>query len=327
MRRRDALALLGLLSAVSRSIAQMGGRLPAVSFVGFGSEEADRATLSALRTGLKEQGHVEGQTILLDARHAAGDLRMANQYILEMVSRPVDVFVAPGPASTRSLRLATQIPIVAIGLPAEVGDHGLFASRAKPGGTVTGFSYFGEELAAKRIEVLREVLPNLSMLGILHNVTDPVFRDWGIQTETTARAQGLRTLRLGLNSLSPDDVTRLLQTLREQGGEAVIVIRDFLTHTMADAIARTAASLGLAVVAEQARLVEAGALMSYGADIPDLFRRAAVYVDRIIKGEKAADLPIQLPRKFELVVNLKTARTLGLEIPPALLAQADEVVE
>ncbi|MBL0408586.1 ABC transporter substrate-binding protein, partial [Microvirga aerilata] len=322
MRRRDALALLASLTMGTRSLAQTQGRLPVISFLGFASEQADRATLTALRRGLVEQGHVEGQTIVLEARHASGNLDLANRYIHEMIRRPVDVFVAPGPAATRSIRRATQIPIVAIGLPAAAGGHDLFASLARPGGTVTGLSYFGEDLAAKRIEVLREFLPKLSVLGILHNVTDPVFRDWGIQTEASARAQGLRSVRLGLSSPSPDEITKLLRSLQEQGGEAVIVIRDFLTHTMADAIVSTSALLGITVVAEQERLVEAGALMSYGADIPDLSRRAAGYVDRIIKGEKAADLPIQLPTKFELIINLKTAKALGLEVPPTLLAQA-----
>lgn len=327
MRRRDVLALLGLLPVANSGLAQTGGRLPIVCFMGFASEEADRATLDAFRLGLREVGHVEGRTILLESRHASGNLDRAKGYIREMAGKPVDCFVAPGPAATRSIRVATEIPIVAIGLPAAGGDHGLFTSLARPGGTVTGFSYFGEELAAKRIEVLREALPKSTVVGILHNATDPVFRDWGIQTETSARIQGLRTVRLRLQSTSPDEVADLFRSLREQGGDAVIVIRDFLTHTMADTISRTAASLGIAVVAEQARLVETGALMSYGADIPDLFRRAAVYVDRILKGEKAADLPIQLPIKFELVISLKSAKALDLEIPPALLAQADTVIE
>jgi len=216
---------------------------------------------------------------------------------------------------------------VAIGLPPTAGDHDLFASLAKPGGTVTGFSNFGEELSAKRIEILRELLPKSSVLGILHNVTDPVFRAWGVQTEASARAQGLRTVRLGLRLTSPGEVTTLLRSLRDEGGDAVVVIRDFLTHTMRDEIIRTSAELDIAVIAEQAAFVEAGALMTYGADLPDLFRRAAGYVDRIVKGEKAGDLPIQLPAKFEFIINLKTAKALGITVPAVLLARADEVIE
>jgi putative ABC transport system substrate-binding protein len=326
MRRRDTLALLALLPSATRSLAQSNGELPVVAFVGFASPEVDRLGLSAFRKGLQDQGHVEGQTILVEARHAAGDLTRAAQIIDEMVRRPVNVFIAPGPAAFRSIHRSTQIPVVALGLPL-TGDNDLFSSLARPGGTVTGFSHFGEALSAKRIEVLREVLPNASVIGILHNVADPVFRDWGVQTEASARQQGLRPVRLGLRSTSPVEVREHLQALREQGGDAVIVVSDFLTHTMTDEIIQASTRLRISVIAEQARTAEAGALLSYGANIPDLFRQAAAYVDRIIKGEKAGDLPIQTPTKFELVINMKTARAYGLEVPPALLARADEVIE
>jgi putative ABC transport system substrate-binding protein len=318
--------MLALGPAASRGRAQTGGKLPVVGFLGFAAEDADRPMLTALRDGLREQGHAEGRTILLESRHAGGDMSLAARYIDEMVSRPVDVFVVPGPAAVRALRRATQIPVVAIGLPPAAGEHDLFASLARPGGSVTGFSNLGEELAAKRIEILREMLPNSSVIGILHNVADPIFRDWGVQTESAARAQGLRPVRLGLRSSSPAEVTRLLGSLREQGGDAVIVIRDFLTHTMMDEIIRACAASRIAVIAEQ-RFLETGALMIYSADIPDLFRRAAGYVDRIVRGERAGDLPIQLPTKFELIINLKTAKALGLTIPPSILARADEVIE
>jgi putative ABC transport system substrate-binding protein len=164
MRRRDILALLASLTAAPQTWAQTSGRLPVIGFLGFASREGDRELLGAFREGLKEQGHVEGQTILVESRHAGGDLKLAAQYIDELVRRPVDVFVAPGLAATRSIHRTTQIPIVALGLPPAVGDHGLFASLAKPGGTVTGFSHFGEELSAKRLEVLHEILPNTRLM-------------------------------------------------------------------------------------------------------------------------------------------------------------------
>ena len=298
-----------------------------MGFLGFASEQADRPFLDALRKGLTDQGYVEGQTILLEARHARGDLNLAAQFIDEMVRRPVDVFVAPGPAAARAIRRATPIPIVALGLPPTAGDHDLFASLAKPGGSVTGFSYFGEALSAKRIEILREMLPQSSVVGILHNVADPVFREWGVQTEATVRAQTMRPVRLGLRSNSPAETTELLRSLQGQGGDAVIVISDFLTATMKDEIIRTSAELGIAVIAEQKPFVEAGALMFYGADIPDLFRQAAAYVERIIRGDHAGDLPIQLATKFQLIINLKTARALKITVPPSLLVSADEVIE
>lgn len=270
MRRRDALALLASFPAATRSLAQTSGEVPVVAFLGFASPEADRPTLSAFRTGLQEQGHTEGKTILVEARHAGGDLGRATQFIEEMIRRPVAVFIAPGPSAARSIHRATQIPVVAIGLP-PTGSNDLFVSLARPGWTVTGYSYFGEALSAKRIEVLREMLPNASTVGILHNVADPVYRDWGVQTETSALEQGLRPIRLGLRSTSSTEVRELLMSLRDRGGDAVIVIRDFLTHTMIDDIVQTSAQLGVVVIAEQARFVEAGALLSYGADIQTSF--------------------------------------------------------
>lgn len=327
MNRRDVLAILAGSSASPRCLAQAGGGIPVVCFLGFASEPADRPLLAALRQGLKERGHVEGQTILVESRHAAGDLNLAVQFIDEMVRRPVNVFVAPGPAAARTIHRATRIPIVALGLPPVADDQRLFASLAKPGGSVTGFSYFGEALSAKRIEALRELLPRSSMLGILHNIADPVFREWGEQTETAARAQGFETLRLGLGTSTPGEVAEHLRTLRSRGGDAVIVITDFLTVSLKDEIIRTAAELRIAVIAEWRTFVESGALMFYGADIPELFRQAAGYVDRIIRGERVAELPIQLATKFRMSINLRTARTLNIAVPPSLLATADEVLE
>lgn len=327
MKRRDILALLAGLSAIPRSLAQTKDKVPVVCFLGLASEAADRPLLAALRRGLKERGQVEGRTILLESRHAAGDLGLAAQFIDEMMRWPVDVFVAPGPAAARAIHRATRIPIVALGLPPVAHDQNLFANLAKPGGSVTGFSYFGEALSAKRIEALREILPRSSMLGILHNVADPVFREWGGQTEATARAQGFETMRLGLRSASPGDVSEHLRALRNRGGDAVIVITDFLTVSLKDEIIRTCAELKVAVISEWPTFVESGALMFYGADIPELFRQAAGYVDRIIRGERAGDLPIQLATKFRMIINLKAARMLNVTVPQSLLASTDEVLE
>lgn len=239
----------------------------------------------------------------------------------------MDVFLTPGPAATRAVLRLTKIPIVAVALPADRTDSSMFASYARPGGTVTGFSAFGEEMSAKRLQLIREMLPRMTVVGVLHNGTDPTFNAWGEQTMADATKQGLRPIRMPLSSPSREQLGKDIRMLRAAGGTGLIVVRDFMTITLMDDICRTAADAGVAVVGEQSEFARAGALFSYGADIPNLFRRAARYVARILKGESPANLPIQLPDKFEFVVNLQTAKKLGVVAPPHLLVSADEVLE
>ena len=327
MKRRDVLIGLAAVTAPAPAIGQASARLPVVAFVGFASPLVDTRTLQPFRHALRELGQIEGQTVVIEARSSDGDIERGHALISELAALPADVFLSPGPAATRAILRKTKIPIVAIALPAGETEPELFASLGRPGGTVTGFSAFGEELSAKRIEMLKEVLPRLDVVGVLHNVTDPTFRTWGEQTLTDARKQGLKSVRLGLSSTSISQVADAIGKLREAGGTAVIVIRDFLTSALMDDICRIGADAGISVVGEHSQFARAGALLSYGADINDLFRRAAGYVDRILKGEKAAELPIQLPTRFELVVNVKTARALNVIIPPSILVRADEVIE
>jgi putative ABC transport system substrate-binding protein len=247
--------------------------------------------------------------------------------LAELAARPVDVFLSPGPAASRAIVRITKIPVVAVALPATATEPELFASLAHPGGTVTGFSAFGEEMSAKRIEMLKEILPQLKVLGVLHNATDPTFARWGEQTMSDARKQGLEPLRLSLTTPSQAEVADHFRSLRAAGGAAVIVIRDYLTSAMMSPICRIDADERIVVVGEHSEFTRMGALFSYGADFRDLFARSAGYVDRILKGEKAADLPIQLPTKFDLSVNLKTARVLGLDMPSSITVRAEDVIE
>ncbi|WP_372623563.1 ABC transporter substrate-binding protein [Falsiroseomonas sp.] len=320
---RRTLSLLCLPPALAR--AQR--RLPVVGFVGFASPEGDRLTVEAFREGMRAQGQVEGQTWLFDHRHADGDPARGAAIIRDLTALPVDVFIVPGPAAARAVRRATAIPLVAIGLPPVQSDPELFASLARPGGSVTGFASFGEEMSAKRIEFLRETIPDLAAIGVVHNGTDPTFDAWGRLTEASARAQGLRALRLPLASRDGAALAAGMQALRADGAQALVVVRDFLTSSMISEIIAAAMAEGIAVIGDQARFAEAGALFSYGASLPDLFRRAAGYVVRILRGERPGDLPVQLPTAVEFVVNLRTARALGLTVPQAVLARAEEVIE
>ncbi|MFO0201033.1 MAG: ABC transporter substrate-binding protein [Alphaproteobacteria bacterium] len=319
-RRALPLLLLPALATAQR-------RLPVVGFVGFGSPEADRPFIIAFREGLRAQGMVEGQGWQFEHRHADGDVQRGAGIIRDFAALPVDVFIVPGPSAARAIRRATTIPLVAIALPPVQSDPELFASLARPGGSVTGFASFGEEMSAKRIEFLRETIPALSAIGVMHNAADPTFDAWGRLSEASARAQGLRVLRLPLTQRDPVALAAGMRALRQEGAQALVVVRDFLTSSLIEDITATALAEGIAVIGDQARFAHAGALFSYGANLPDLFRRAAGYVIRILRGEKPGDLPVQLPTAIEFVVNLRTARALGLTVPHPILARADEVIE
>ena len=329
MDRRDLLLGLAAMAgpSASASWAQSSVRPPIVGFIGFASTTVDSRTLHPFREALSKLGHVEGRTIVIEARSSEGDVNRGHALISELAALPVDVFFSPGPAATRVIVRLTRIPVVAVGLPATDSEPELFSSLARPGGTVTGFSAFGEEMSAKRIQMLKQMLPGLKVLGVVHNVTDPTFQNWGELTMADAGTQGLEALRVGLTAASAEMVADSVRKLRAAGGGAMIVIRDFLTSALMDDICKIGAEEGIAVIGEHAEFTRRGALFSYGADFGDLVRRAVGYIDRILKGERAADLPIQLPTKFELSVNLKTARILGIEIPPLMIAQAEVIVE
>jgi putative ABC transport system substrate-binding protein len=333
MDRRSVLAALAAAATTwpLGAQAQQPRRIPKVGFVQFASAAVDQQLLVPFRQGLKALGYVEGRTIIIENRDAQGNVERGYAFIDELAALPVDVFLSPGPAATRAYARKTRIPVVAIALPGTQSDPDLFQSFARPGGTVTGFSAYGEEMSAKRIEILKEILPTLRTVGVMHNATDPTFKAWGTQTMADAGKQGLQALEYALSAPSPAAVTEGFRKLAgvgsAGGGVAMIVIRDFMTAALLDDIARAAAAARIAVVGEWSPVAQAGALFTYGADFDDLLRRAAGYVDRILKGEKAGDLPIQLPTKFELVVNQKTARALGVTVPPSVLVRADEVIE
>jgi len=330
MKRRDFLGMLGAAAAwpqVARAQQDVSRRIPTIGFLGFASAAIDATIQQPFRKALADLGYVEGRSITVEIRNANGDVERGHAIIDEFVAMPVDVLLAPGPAAARAAVRKTKIPVVAIALPAVQRDPELFQSLARPGGTLTGFSAFGEEMSAKRIAMLKEVLPGLTKLGVMHNATDPTFSAWGDQTMADTGKLGIEPIRAGLTAPTSTQVTEQIRKLAEAGGTAMIVIRDYMTAAMINDICRIGTDMKVAVVGEQAEFAQAGALFSYGADIVDLSRRAAGYVDQIIKGQKPSEMPIQLPTKFEMVVNLRTARALGLTIPPTVLVQTDQVIE
>jgi putative ABC transport system substrate-binding protein len=298
-----------------------------IGFVGIASTAADAVLFNPFRRRLAELGYVEGTTLRFEVRSSNGEFELAQRQFAELIALPVDLFLSPGPAATRTLAHITRIPVVAIGLPSLQSMPGIYDSLARPGGNVTGFSAFGEEMSAKRIELLRETLPGVKSVGVMHNATDPTFSAWGQETMADLRRQGLDPVAMELKAPTKEAVRASYDQLRERNGRAVIVVRDFMTAKLAEEIIGIGLAGGIAVVGAQSEFAETGALFSYGPDIVDLARRSADYADRILKGEKAADLPIQLPTKFDLVVNLATAKRLGLTVPPIMLARADRVID
>ncbi len=326
--RRDLMAALGATLASVRLRAQPRTP-PVVFYMALATRESDARSVAAFREGMRELGAIEGRDYQLVERYAQGNFAAAEAMLREQLAGPgVNIFLAPGAAAVRVILQITQsVPIVSVALYPRGGQTDLFASLARPGGMVTGVSNFGEELAAKRVQLLKEAVPNLSSVGVLHNTTDPVFRRWGEETEAGIRAQGLTALRIGLQSTSVDAMRDGLRQARSKGLQAIVIVRGFLTSSLHREIARTSLEIGLASMAEERRYPEAGALMSFGASDRDQFRGAAGYVNRILKGATPAELPIEQPTRFELLLNATAAKQLGLTLPPALLLRADEVIQ
>jgi putative ABC transport system substrate-binding protein len=333
MRRREFITLLGgaVVAWPLGTLAQQGTKTPRIGILGPGHAEgpdASRATLNAMIEGLHELGYTEGQNVVFERRFGESNPDRLRQVAAELVDRRVDVIVAQSTTAARPAKQATsQIPIVAIGMADPVEDD-LVASLARPGGNVTGTSFLGPELVSKRLQLLREVVPQLSRVAVLWHP-----RAYGERTmtgmlkeiERAAQTMGMQ-LQL-VPAASPEDIAGAFAAMTKERAAALSVFPSPMLFAEYSRIAGLAADNRLPTIYAAREGVDVGGLMSYGANLPDLSRQTAVYVDKILKGAKPADLPVQQPTKFELVINLKTAKTLGLEIPPTLLARADEVIE
>ena len=275
--------------------------------------------------GLRELGYVEGQNLTIEERSSEGRYERLPALAEELVRLKVDVIVVPAGQNARAAQQATRtIPIVAASLGDPVGT-GFATSFARPGGNLTGLSFAGPELAGKQIELLREMLPRLSLVAVLANPTNGLHSRW--VKEASAATRSLRLRLQPLEARRPDEFDHAFATLTSQRAGALLVLPDgmFLLHRAR--LADLAAKRRVAAMYGVREHVDAGGLVFYGASLRDSFRRAAIYVDKIIKGAHPGDLPIEQPSKFELVINLKTGKTLGLTVPPSLLARADEMIE
>ena len=308
--------------------AQNLSSVPIIGFLGMAGAGSHVADLNGLREGLNQLGYEADRSIFIEEAYASGHSERVGELIDGLLTKRAEMIIVPGLAAALAVHdRAPELPIIGVGLPSTVVDPELFASLQRPGGKVTGFSHFGEDLATKRVELLREFVPSMTKVAILHNSADPLYRIWGEKTEAAAHAQGLDAVRLELRGSSVSELATIMARLPNQHVGGLIVVRDFLTATLLTDIVGMSAEQRLPVMAEQREWAESGALMSYGASLPDLFRRAASYVDEILKGGDPAVMPIQLATKFELVINSQTADRLGLTISTALLLRADEVLE
>ena len=285
------------------------------------SEPEAQARLTSLRAGLQQLGWKEGHNIRIDYRFAAGDPERARSSAAELVRLAPDVILANGTAILSALRRETQsIPIVFVLVPDPVGD-GFVASLAKPGGNLTGITNFEFPIGGKWVEFLKEIAPQLSNVALVFNPeTAPYARHF------------LQSIALGAEAtLAPvrdeSELERALETVAGKSNSGIIIAPDLFTGGHRELIVALAARHHLPAIYPFRFFVASGGLVSYGPDSLDLFRRSASFVDRILKGDKPSDLPVQAPVKFELVVNLKTAKALGLTVPPTLLARADDVIE
>ena len=324
MNRRALVLAFGGAVAIAR-LGQAQARVPHLVYLWLGSAGSDRATRKGLEAGLRETGYREGQNIVIDYRYADGNQNRLAELADAAVAEYPDLIVAPGSVATGSLaRLTKAIPIVSVsGDP--VGS-GFVASLARPGGNITGLTVqVGPELAEKWLELIVEIVPGARRIALLVNAPNAV---WPAELRRMRAAAG----RLGGTVAIADysvraaaDLPAALATIVGAKPDALVVDNDPLLIANSGEI--VAATAGLPTVCGNREFAAAGGLLAYGASIFDIYRRAAAYIDRILKGAKPADLPIEQPVKFELVINLKTAKALGLAVPQVLQAQADEVIE
>jgi ABC-type uncharacterized transport system substrate-binding protein len=326
MKRREFILALGG-SAIAWPIAaraQQAGRLPTIGFLGGQSASAMSHLVTAFVQRLRELGWVDGRNIAIEYRWVEGRNERAAEVAAEFVRLKVDVIVTAGTTNVIAARQATSIIPIVFAAAGDPLGTGLVESLARPGGNLTGLSNQSTDIAAKRLELLREVIPGLRRLAILANIDSPASLLEMREVQAVAGTLGLEIAALQIQRV--EEIAPAFETLKERA-DALLVTADPLINTNRVRINTLALGARLPTIYNFRDSVEMGGLMSYGPNLPELHRRAADYVDKILRGTKPADLPVEQPTKFDLVINLTAAKALGLDIPPTLLARADEVIE
>ena len=314
-----------LLTTASATQAQQPTKVPRIGFLIASSRSVNAARYETFLQGLRELGYEEGKNIVIEWRSGEGRFDRLAALAAELIRLKVDIIVTAGPADTRAAREATStIPIVMTFDNDPVGN-GFIASLARPGGNITGLSTLAPELSSKQLELLKEIVPKLSRVAILGNSTNPG-NDLALkEIEAAAKAFGLKLQYLDI--LDPKAIETAFRTASKSGVEAILVLGIPLLNSERKQLVELAVKNRLPAIYYTGDLVEAGGLMTYGVNRNDLARRAATYVDKILKGAKPAELPVEQPKKFELIINLKAAKQIGLTIPPNVLARADKVIK
>jgi putative ABC transport system substrate-binding protein len=327
MKKKLTILTLGaMLLALSFSTeAQQPTKIPRIGYLATAPASAITARVKAFRQGLRELGYVEGKNIVIEQRYAEDKLDRLSALAAELVSLKVDIIVTGGPSPTRAAKEATTtIPIVMT----QVGDpvaNGFVASLARPGGNITGLSTLAPEIGGKRLELLKETIRKLSRVAVFGTSTNPETAQSLEEVDLAARA--LKVKLQYLDILDPKDIGTAFQAAGKGRADAVLLLNSSLFSSYRTRIAELAAKSRLPGIYNQTNFVEAGGLMSYGVNRNDLDRRAATFVDKILKGRKTADLPVEQPIKFEFIINLKAAKQIGLTIPPNVLVRADRVIK
>jgi putative ABC transport system substrate-binding protein len=324
MERRTFMAMLGG-GIVAAPLAAEAQREPKVYRVGILSSDAPQdPRVLELQDGLRALGYIEGKNLIVIGRWADGDLDHLPAMAAELVAGQVDVIVTLGAAVWAAKRQTSIVPIV-IAFSGDTVATGVVSNFARPGGNITGLSFMSTDLAAKRLELLKETFPRIARVAVLYNPSEVATAPELRQTETAARTIGVK-LQL-LQGHHPDELERLFEAATRERADALIVFAHGFAYRNRSRIVELAARQRWPTMYGWREFVEAGGLMSYGPNVRAVVRRAATYVDRILKGTKPGDLPIEQPTTFELLINLKTAKALGLTIPQSLLARADEVIQ
>jgi len=326
--RRIGLAVVlvvNLFAVPGAAVAQQPEKVPRIGFLAAVSHAANLVRFEAFREGLRELGYVEGKNISIEWRYAEGKPDRLPALAAELVHLKVDVIVTGGSTATRPAKEATStIPIVMAQDTDPVGN-GFVSSLARPGGNITGLATLAPELSGKQLELMKEIVPKLSRVAVLGTSTRSGNARSLKEAELAARALGVKLHYLDI--LSPKDIEPAFQAAAKGRADAVLVLTSPFATSQRTTFTGLAAKNRLPAIYDRTEFVEDGGLMTYSVSSTDLFRRAATYTDKILKGAKPADLPVEQPTKFELVINLKTAKGLGLTIPQSVLGRADQVIE